>query len=499
MFRYSIFAAVSSESQIGEDKLSLDIQVEKCKAIADSRGWRDSGLRYIIPGESRTRWIGLEIAERELPQLKALLDEAQGGHYDILVMYDLNRLRELLDPVARTLSFYNVQIFSVNQPVEPLPPETYSPYISDTSSILQGMASIISRIQTNDLRRKYSTAMPKRILSRGLHPNRLPWGFRKPPGRETDPSAVAVQDSDRCAMLVKVKDSYLSGATLASIVDMLNQSRFPPPYGKTWYATTVKRILVNPFYAGLVQFGSKRTVNDPRTGDRKQVLDSSRLVVGQGRHTALWDVATLHAIQEEGKRRGMAYIRHYNRPLTSLLHCSICDSRLWICYLDHHKRPDRRARWMCRQDKSHQPKWSDEKVMAWFTDHLLRDLNEQIAQPPPEIGNDGEGARLADLKAQRKRLEDGYQAGAFDLPSFLQRTAGLDSEIAQLEFSVNENETATSSARERYELLQSLAEYGESLVEYLTEGDALEVNHLLHSVISRVVVKAEGEVEIFYK
>jgi hypothetical protein len=59
-------------------------------------------------------------------------------------LYNYDRLRDLLDPVAKTLASYSVQIFSVNQAVEPLPPETFNPYASDSESMMRGLSQIIN-------------------------------------------------------------------------------------------------------------------------------------------------------------------------------------------------------------------------------------------------------------------------------------------------------------------------------------------------------------------
>ena len=56
-----------------------------------------------------------------------MLNSAQRGDFNLLITYDYNRLRDLLDPVAKTLASYGVQIYSVSQPVEPLDAEGFNP------------------------------------------------------------------------------------------------------------------------------------------------------------------------------------------------------------------------------------------------------------------------------------------------------------------------------------------------------------------------------------
>jgi len=143
--RYSIWAAVSTEQQAAVDKLSLDEQISRCRELAEGRGWLESSGPYVVPGASRTRYVNLSDAERDIPPLREMLDDARRRAFDLLMVYDLNRFRDLLPMVQKSLDAYGVQLFSLAQPVEPVDPEHYSPYASDASAIMGGMASILSR------------------------------------------------------------------------------------------------------------------------------------------------------------------------------------------------------------------------------------------------------------------------------------------------------------------------------------------------------------------
>src|SRR5574337_811640 len=131
--RFAIWSTVSTDAQA--ENASLDEQIDKCRKIGAGKSWNESSGPYVVPGESRTRWVNLRDAEREIPSLAEMLDVGKRGEYDLLVMYDYNRLRDLLDPVAKTLASYGIQVFSVSQPVEPLAPKEFNPYASDSESM----------------------------------------------------------------------------------------------------------------------------------------------------------------------------------------------------------------------------------------------------------------------------------------------------------------------------------------------------------------------------
>ncbi len=194
--RYAIWCAVSTEAQAASDKVSLSEQETQCVRIAADKGWTDTGLRFIVPGESRTRWLDLTAAAPHIPALRQLMSAAEGRKFDVLVLYDYNRLRDLLEPLSRFLRNLNITIYSKSQPVEPRELED-----SDTHVIMEGMAGIFSKLQISDLTRKRKYAMPRRIADRGLPANKPPFGYRKPPGHEMDHGAIPIQDHNAVVVL----------------------------------------------------------------------------------------------------------------------------------------------------------------------------------------------------------------------------------------------------------------------------------------------------------
>lgn len=66
-FRAAIWVAVSTQEQAAEDKVSLEVQEEKCRQLIQSRGWQEAAGPYVVPGQSRTRWVNLRDAEQAIP------------------------------------------------------------------------------------------------------------------------------------------------------------------------------------------------------------------------------------------------------------------------------------------------------------------------------------------------------------------------------------------------------------------------------------------------
>jgi site-specific DNA recombinase len=501
MHRIAIWTAVSTEAQAAGDKISLAEQETRCREAAQARAWRETAGPYVVPGESRTRWVNLRDAEQAIPALHTMLDDAQRGRFDLLVMYDYNRLRDLLDPVAKTLSHYGVQIYSISQPVEPLPRGEFNPYASDTANIMQGMSRIISQAQIADLRRKYRYAMPRRAAERGL-PVQIPFGYRKPPGRESDRGAIPVQDPHQATLLLRARDMLLAGKSLMQIAEMLEESgERPPGGGKRWYPQTIRDMLRNPFYAGYVRWGMSRSRLDPRTGKRTRdrKVPADKTIVAQGRHQPLWDEDTHRQLTAELSRRAKKYKGKKTNQFTGLLSCAECGASLWTFYDGRFGAGDPVHVWRCSSRERHVV-ISHAKALELIS----RELQQAIAQsgsirlPRPAGAPDYTG-QLAELKQRRRRLEDGYLSGLFSLESFSGRAADLDRQIDQAQRAAAVQTDAQAERSARLAALNNLVSLINEIPNYLAEGDPQEINRLLHLLLEHVIIKSDLTVELAFR
>lgn len=167
--RYARWAAVSTDDQARPDKDSIPIQLEKAQSIAQSKGWVETAGPYIAAGDSRTRFVSLRDAEDNIPELKQLLNAASRREYDLLIVYDLNRFRSLMRQIFDVLCDYNVQLYILNNPREPVPPAFYDEDIRAAVGMIVDMSGIISQNEINNIRRHFREKMPARVTVHGLH------------------------------------------------------------------------------------------------------------------------------------------------------------------------------------------------------------------------------------------------------------------------------------------------------------------------------------------
>lgn len=497
--RFAIWAAVSTTEQAADDKYSLAEQESSCRAAGLSRGWMESAGMYIVAGESRTRWVNLSDAQEAIPPLKTMLDDAQAGKFDVLICKEYDRFRELLDPVARTLNHYGAQLFSVAQPIEPQTPDDYDPYGNDSEFMLRGMNQIISRAAIANLHRKYATQMPRRILERGL-PAIIPWGYRKPMsggGTGAERSAVPVQDPDVIPHIILIKDMFLAGRSTSEIADEMEARCIPNPgsrvgrTAKQWHDTTIKRILSNPFYTGYVRWGVSKTRLDPRTGKTSRKYSKAGSILARGRHIPVWDDDTRAQIDAELARRKHPYRGRITRALSNLLYCPVCGALLWhATRAPADGNSQRRDIWSCSKGGAPHITLDDRLALESLAREIINVLRETEEIPAPENYQ----KQIDELKIKRGRIGDAYASGLFDLSEFSRRAGEVDDQIKTLETQSRQNGDVVNKTNLRNQIVVRLRSHGDVIEEYLTQGDAQEVNRVLSMLFVSVVMDGGGRI-----
>jgi hypothetical protein len=489
-FSCVILAAVSTRAQAAHD-VSIPNQIARGQAFIKDRGWREAVPPLIIAGESRQNLVSLRDAELAIPEIGQMLDLAQSGRANLVILYDYNRLRGLLDQVARTLAAYRCQLYSLSQPVEPVAPAEFNPYTSDSSTMMVGMSQTFSHLQISDLRRKYQVGMPRRVEN-GLPMHAMPYGYRKPPGREWDASAAPIQIEDECEVLLRMRRDYLAGEAADEIAARLSAAGVPTRKGGRWTGGTVLQMLSNPFYAGYVIRNKSVTSTDPRTRETlRRKVPRRDWVLRAGQHVALWTPADYERLLEIRELRGQNMI---GRPRTThtfsaLLVCGHCGRRL-VAWKPVAKKV---YQYRCRPSVAAPHGFMyDAETRVQLRPALAAAAKALRLQKPANKTNTA--AELAAVESALKTLAERRLR--------YQRMAGAgnvtDDELAKLLAEV-ELEKAGHAARQA-ELID-LAGQGETRARTLTAVDALlarydevmrgddaRANMALHEVIERVTV-----------
>lgn len=493
-FRYAILSAVSSKKQA--EGTSLENQIEICRRMSE-RGWVETDGPFIVRGQNRTQYLNLRDAEDEIPAIRELLENAKERTYDVLVVYDHDRLRDLLSLVYASLSDYGVQLFSVSAQNTPVPPEEYDPYDNDSNELMIGISSIRSKAEIARMRRKYRTGMRDRITVYGL-PVQIPFGYRRPITETHNRKAIPEPIPSIAAHIIEIKDMYLRGRSTTELIEYLVENQVQAPGGGAWYPNTVRDILKNPFYAGIVRFEVSKVKKDrrnkKRTRDRNIPIEKQ--VTNTGKHTPLWDMQTHTAILTEIARRSRSTKGRANNQFTGLIECGECNAPMWRQGNGPRLTPGRLI-WRCSQAKSQHPSITHQDLLEQVGRALQTTLPQYLKQreqqdPQLQQGTQTETNYIADLKTQRTRIEDLYQLGKISMESYDRRVAEIDDKIKTAMEKSTAAETRNAKRNQVMKLLMTkLSDQAQHLPHWLKTGNPSEVNLVLHAMFEKIALRKD--------
>lgn len=494
--RIAIWAAVSSPEQAKEDKISIEIQLQKGTEYIAAHAHTLTG-KYVVPGKSRTKYISLYHAEKEIPQLHALLEAAQRHEFDVLFVYDLNRFRNLMRQIYDVLCDYGIQLYIYTHPREPVPPHQYTDEIKSAVGMIVDLSNIISRNELSNLQRHFKEKMPGRI-ARGLHASigYVPYGYKRlHPNDTKHPFEL---DLTKSRIVIQMKDWYLEGASLKGIAKRLNDKKIPSPFGKQWSQPGVRSILTSPYYAGIVYFGLKRYQRDRRSG-KKIVTPNPNPVYGKGKHKALWDEATHQQILKTVEERGRGYRGDHTERFTSLMRCW-CGETLHL----ETRRKQNLQYWRCAIKNSGHFYLNHKNALKLILPAIVQAIQnaKDLKFPdPPQDNTEQLHQEIRELEKKKKKWMDVYESGQEDMPfdDIRQRLKDIQTSLDTVRGLLAKSSTMQLDHINIQNTLTRLSKMLHQLPEYYLTAPAPKVNADLRSIISHISFNKNKEFTIHWR
>jgi hypothetical protein len=150
-----------------------------------------------------------------------------------------------------------------------------------------------------------------------------------------------VVDDKAADTVIVIYRMRAAGTSYSSISRDLNQKEVPGPNGKSWSYTTVRSILANPVYIGIVYWNLTSQAANPETG-QKEFFKTPKDQIIEVPHTELriiedelWHVAqsTNEKMKAFGRARLGGVVRTQNkivRLFSGLLKCGLCGGSIAI-------------------------------------------------------------------------------------------------------------------------------------------------------------------------
>jgi site-specific DNA recombinase len=350
--RSAIYARYSDERQ---NPLSIDQQIRKCREHADRHG-----LQFLDAHVYVDEAISGATDERAGLQrlLKAVRQKPRP--FDVILVDDTSRLsRDLAHSleIVKQMRFAGVRVVFVSQGFDTSAPQMQT---------LLTVHGLVDSLYLDELGKKTFRGVEQRAIQ-GLHTGGRVFGYKRVPiqsateqdnhGRPIISGVRLEIDPIQAATIRTIFGRYAKGDSLKRIAVGLNGNGILSPQpqkgrvSRSWCPSSVRHILLNERYAGIVNWGRTFKLRSPETGKRvyrrkpqnewrKKEIPEQRIVPDQ-----LWNAVQerfriIRAANQGRTKTGRALASPY--IFTGLLECSQCHGSVTIVSGVRKGRPYRR-------------------------------------------------------------------------------------------------------------------------------------------------------------
>jgi site-specific DNA recombinase len=293
-----IYCRVSSDRQVREGD-GLKSQETRCREYAKMKG-------YTVTKVFRDEGISGSLIERPaMKDLLAYLDTQQESL--IVIIDDISRL-------ARNLEAHFELIARIKAHRAQLESPTLGFGNSSHEQFMTNVMASVAAYQRDANKEQVHNRMKARITG-GYWTFRAPFGYRytKDIGGG---GKTLVRDEPVASMIAEIFDGFAAGRfeTQMDVAQfMIRDPRLPSSKKDNTHATRIKKMLMNPVYAGYVEH------------------EPWGVSLRQGKHTAITCMKTFEKVQQKLGRKAKAPARKDisdDFPLRGFLLCSCCDQPL---------------------------------------------------------------------------------------------------------------------------------------------------------------------------
>ena len=348
----AVYARYSDERQ---NPLSIDQQVRKCREYADRYDLR------ILDGHVYTD-KAITGATEDRAGLRRLLEAAQQKPcpFDVILVDDTSRLsRDLAHSleIVKRVKFAGIRVVFVSQGFDTNAAQTQT---------LVTVHGLVDSLYLEELAKKTFRGVEQRAIH-GLHTGGRVFGYKRVPiesQSERDSHGRAVingvrleVDLSQAVTVRRIYGRYAAGDSLKRIAIDLNNEGITSPQpqkgrvSQSWCPSSVRHILLNERYRGVVTWGRTLKVRSPETGRRvyrrKPESEWRRKEVPEQRIVSddLWNSVqqrfrVIRAMNGGRTKSGRTLASPY--LFTGLLECSECHGNITVVSGTHRKRPYRR-------------------------------------------------------------------------------------------------------------------------------------------------------------
>jgi site-specific DNA recombinase len=348
----AVYARYSDERQ---NPLSIDQQIRKCREHAERYGFHLLN-EHVYTDEA------ISGATDDRPGLRRLLEaaRAKARPFDAVLVDDTSRLsRDLAHSleIVKRMKFAGVRVVFVSQGFDTSAPQTQT---------LVTVHGLVDSLYLEELAKKTFRGVEQRAIH-GLHTGGRVFGYRRVPiasqteldshGRAIIQGVRLEVDSDQAATIRRIFERYARGDSMKRIAINLNNEGVQSPQpqkgrvSQSWCPSSIRHILLNERYRGVVTWGRTVKVRSPETKKRiyrrkpesdwrKKEIADQRIVSDDLWNSVQERFRVIRSANVGRTRNGRSLASPY--LFTGLLECSECHGSITVVSGANKRRPYRR-------------------------------------------------------------------------------------------------------------------------------------------------------------
>ena len=314
-----------------DDKAGESTSIEHQRIIL--RKYVEEGHGTIVGEYVDDGWSGTNF---DRPDVKRMLEDAQSGKIDTIVVKDLSRFGRNYIQVGQYIDYifpaYGIRFIAINDNVD----------TADRTSTAMDMMPIMNVF--NEWHAANTSKKIRAVLEASQRSGKYtnwsyPYGYKA----GTDENRTAIIDEPAAAVVRRIFNMRAQGLSVKTIVRMLTDEEIPNPatyytrldgtkirkqVSPYWSARTLMWILKNPIYLGTTV--QHRTTSVSYKNHKKIKIPESERIVKENAHEPLISRELWEKVQEMNVSvpKGRADKNHNTHVLSGLLVCADCGKKL---------------------------------------------------------------------------------------------------------------------------------------------------------------------------
>ena len=503
--KVAIYCRVSTTEQaeegysIGEQKKLLTYECEKNGNIV-YKIYSDEGIS------------GKSIKAR--PALKELLNDANEGKFDSVIVWKINRIGRNLKDVLNMVDLFDKNNITFKSATEPF--DTTTP----GGRMQFQMMALIGEFERGTIAQNVKMGMMARARE-GRWNGNIVLGYDLKQKEHTTNKKRKDTDlviNEKEAEIVRtIFTMYSQGNGYKAIANYINKFGYKTKKGNPFSLTAIKDILNNPVYIGKIRYNLR-----PNWSEKRRKVTNSNPLIVDGRHEAiieqeLWDKVQSMLQTSKGKP---SRIYDGEFPLTGILKCPQCGAGMVIMRTSRTRKDGtkRRLEYYCcgnwknkgtavchsnaiRVDKANDYVFgklsellSNDKLVKDIVKNINTDRKNKVDPSKDELQKLTK--ELDKISAKKDKLFEAFEEDIITKEEFKERVAELQSRERLLQEDVNNlkmNVLDDNVQQVSYEVVkETLSKVGEML------GNCKSMEQkkkLLHMLISKITINELREVD----